>query len=47
MAMPVKANLLEWIKGHKALANPLVGANRHPNESQEGEVHDMTWCAIL
>jgi len=37
MAMPVKTNLLEQIKGHKALANP--------NESQEGEVHDMMWCA--
>jgi len=45
MAMPVKTKLLEWSKGHRALANPLVGAKRHPNELQEGEEHSATWCA--
>jgi hypothetical protein len=32
---------LEQRKGQEALANPLMGANKHPNMSQEGEMHDV------
>jgi len=39
--MPVKANLLEQREGHLALANPFMGANRHPDVLQEVDMHDV------
>src|ERR1700676_4836448 len=41
MAMPVKTSLLDRSEGQQALADPFMGANRHPNTSREGEMHDV------
>jgi hypothetical protein len=32
---------LEQREGQEALAKPTIGANRHPDTSQEGETYDM------
>jgi len=39
--MPVKTNILEQREGHLALVNPFMGANKHPDVSQEAEMHNV------
>ena len=43
LAMPVKNYLLKQGEGHMALAKTFLGANRHPEASREGEIHEATW----